>query len=161
MENDENEIKICEEPKISGLLILPLIGLFISPVYTIYFVIKDILPVFEPNIWNRLTSVDSELYNIFWTPTIYFELVGNLLIATFTILIIVKYLKKRKNTPRFMIILYTANFLFILFDYIICNFLLELEQVNLNMDIIRSLLICFIWIPYFILSKKVKSTFIK
>jgi hypothetical protein len=149
---------------IRGWLILALIGLAISPVLTAMVVLNDLVPIFTKGHWNLLTTPGSDAYHPFWAPLILFEFVGNTAFFIFSIVLLVLFLRKSKRLPKLMICYLILNPLFVISDSFFANWIPAVaEQSNLQgvnelaMGVIRTV----IWIPYFLVSKRVKQTFVR
>ncbi|MFD2117896.1 DUF2569 family protein [Paenibacillus yanchengensis] len=82
----------------------------------------------------------------------------------FSIFILVQFNRKKMIVPRLMIIFFSLNLFICIFDYIMLQqfaFAEESEVRSFTWDIIRSAIMCLIWIPYFLRCKRVKNTFVK
>ena len=66
---------MSREPKgIGGWLILPSIGLLISP-FVLIVQLQDLMrSVFAPGVWAALTSHKSPAYHPLWAPELIFEM---------------------------------------------------------------------------------------
>lgn len=148
---------------IGGWLILPAIGISITPFVLIYGLITN--GFFDHNFW--IGAFDFEFVEALnMVLMVASELIFNVLFLVMTILVIVLFYKRRSNLPRLITILYIINFIGSLVDMIIAkqlfsDVLLD-EDVNSSYrEIVRSFVVGCIWIPYFNLSKRVKNTFCK
>jgi len=152
--------------KIGGWLILPVIGLVISPVLLLDKIFNDFLPVlFNNEIWNYLTLPTSEGYHPMWAAALYYEFYGNIAMLIFIVIILIFFFKKHKITPVLMIFYLIANLMFVFFDQIIIQSIPSVTEVveveRVYIEIVRAFISAAIWIPYFIFSKRVKGTFTK
>ena len=150
--------------KIGGWLILCAIGLILYPVQSTVFLITELIPALSPENWSALTSPTSTYYHPFFAPLVIAELVGNLCFSIFSICLIIFFFKQRKNTPKLIILFLAGNLIFVGFDYIAMTFIiLRPSSINLEATInfIRTTVAGMVWIPYFLFSKRVKSTFRK
>lgn len=148
---------------IGGWLILVVIGLTFGLLRLIYAMVKEIMPVFEPDIWVQLTIEGGYLYHPLGKTLLYFELFGNLIFIVFSIALLITIFKKLKLFPKLIIIFLALNLVFLVADY----FLADLLPINNSVadeeslkEIFRSIIASAIWIPYFLVSKRVKLTFI-
>jgi len=67
-----------------------------------------------------------------------------------------------KINPQMFILLISVNFVSLLLEaYVTDQYLRELAIESSSVDITRGILGLFIWIPYFLKSERVKSTFTK
>lgn len=134
---------------IGGWLILPAIGLVLSPIFVLLFINSRILPFFTA---VQFTEDQSELRTM-----LILDLVVNLAIFAYNIAVAVFFFKKKKILPKLVISLYVLNLFFLLGDRFI---FLTLNDEQFTLALVRGLLSSFIWIPYFLISKRVKATFV-
>lgn len=173
--NPEDQILDTPEPskrrpateyydRIGGWLILVAIGLILSPFRLAYSLLVELLPALDAETWDYLTSPDSPVYHALWKPLIIFELLGNGLFLIFSVVLLYYFFSRKKELPRLIIIFYAANLLFILLDYLLAAqipMVAEMDDGSTYREIGRSIVASAIWIPYFLLSERVKGTFIK
>jgi len=162
------DVKVNENPKthtqIGGWLILIAIGLVLTPVRMLYGLIIDAEELYGIHTWNYIFQEHPSFNEFFLSLLIVFELMYNSAFIVFTILLIILFFKRRSITPRMMIILYASSFLIITLDTFVAiglndQLYSEAEKVQAFKDIAGSFLSAVIWIPYFIISKRVKETF--
>lgn len=147
---------------IAGWLIIVAIGLAIMPLLMFFQLPKDYVPLFNDGTYNLLTNVDSRLYHPLWRFVIWLEIaINSILFFVFIYLNFLLY-TKRAIFPRLFICTACAIVLLIVLSAITFKLLLPTAPL-LNADIIRALLaatLCAsIWVPYMLLSKRVKATF--
>ena len=149
---------------IAGWLIIVAIGLAIIPLLMFFQLPKDYVPLFNDGTYNLLTSVDSRLYHPLWRFVIWLEIAINTIL--FFAFIYLNFLLYTKNVlfPKLFICTACAFVLLIVLSAITFKLLLPTAPL-LNADIIRALLaatLCAsIWVPYMLLSKRVKATFVR
>ncbi|MBI1912433.1 MAG: DUF2569 domain-containing protein [Deltaproteobacteria bacterium] len=149
--------------KIGGWLILIAIGLILTPIKILIDVIEYILPAFTGEVWTVLTTPGTELYHPLWAPLLIFSLIGNLFLIGFALTTSVFFFKKKKIVPKLMIIYLAAGLVFFFVDFFgssLIPIIEEQEDMSPTMDLVRSIVACLIWIPYFRMSKRVKGTFV-
>jgi len=164
-----NENKIEESPKppygkIRGWLILPAIGLIVNPVRLLILVAKDLWPEFSGETWTILTTPGTRAYHPLWGPVLIFELVGNIVFVIGSILIAVFFFQKRKFVPKLIIVFLLSNLAFVAVDHLGANaipFIANQSDAKSLKEIVRVVIACSIWVPYFLRSKRVKGTFIR
>lgn len=151
-----------EGPKgLGGWLILPMIGLVLSPLRMGYQFITDLLPVFDPAVWNKLTDAALPGYRPMLVPLIVFESVANVAMFAFTLAVMWFFFNKSRRTPRLFIIWLVLLALTQVIDSALASRVgLPVDNASLR-DIIRSVAAAAIWIPYFLVSKRVKNTFVE
>ena len=145
---------------IGGWLILPMLGMFLTPIYGIvqlsqYTGLADSFPL--------LTSGQKAFLII--------ELFGNVAIAViFPIVLMVLLFNKRRAFPGLYIIWAAANLIFILGDLLAAKILFgdlfeasgtPLIDGETAQGIIRGIVLMVIWVPYMLNSRRVRNTFVQ
>lgn len=146
---------------LGGWLILPMIGLVLSPLRMGYQFITDLLPVFDPAVWTRLTDATLPGYRPMLAPLIIFESVANVAMFAFTLAVMWFFFRRSRRTPRlFVIWLVLLALTQIVDSALVSSAGLPIDNASMR-DIIRSVAAAAIWIPYFLVSKRVKNTFVE
>ena len=153
---------------LGGWLILPMLGLFITPIFAVYTIINDLLPVFEDEAWASFTTRGGEFYHPDWKVAFILELFGNGAIAVFAVVLIVMFFGKSRTFPSFYITLLIVNIIFFMIDFLLAfpaleDVFLDLARSakkELGTAFGRSIIFGFIWIPYMLMSKRVRNTFV-
>jgi hypothetical protein len=146
---------------IGGWLVINCIGLCITPLIGLKTLFTN--GYFNLNTWNLLTSPESSTYHPLWAPALLFEIFGNVLLIILTIIIIVLFLQKRAIVPRLMLFFYIYFFLLALGDYLFVIAIPSISEAVSDSTLkvfIKSILIGIIWGSYYILSDRVKKTFV-
>jgi hypothetical protein len=158
-------IKKVEEQKyqrIGGWLILVGIGIVVNPL-RILLVIGKLIPLFFNGSWKILTTPGTAAYHPMWAPSIIFELLGNIAVLVFSIVLAVLFFQKRSVLPKVITAFFLLNLAFVIVDFLLANSIPAIanqgNQAPLG-EIFRSIILCLIWIPYFLISKRVKGTFV-
>jgi hypothetical protein len=149
--------------KIGGWLILVAIGLILAPIRLLVVLFKDLLPALSTDAWSRLTTPGTEAYHPLWAPLLLFEIIGNCLFILFPIIIAVFFFQRRRFVPTLIIVLLLANLVFVTIDYFAADlipFVAAQEDIGSLVEVIRVLIASAIWVPYFLVSKRVKATFV-
>jgi hypothetical protein len=85
----------AEGPKgLGGWLVLPAIGLVVTPFWILVTFVRDLLPVFDGDTWSLLTTRGSAVYHPALGPLLIFEVVANIFLIVFTIYVIYLFLTK-------------------------------------------------------------------
>jgi VanZ family protein len=148
---------------IGGWLILPLLGLILSPLRLIYMVYEDLWPIFSPDYWEDLTSPTSQLYHPLWSRVLIFEVAGNVTIFLLGLAALVAFLKKSRKAPRLIIMWLLLALIFAGADYYFRGYIpgaAEQYDTIFLSELWRTGITAAIWIPYFLISKRVKATFV-
>ncbi|WP_394787353.1 DUF2569 domain-containing protein [Rhodoferax sp.] len=149
---------------IGGWLVLIVIGLVLGSIRITYSLITEILTIFRADVWSQLTTPGKAAYHPLWGPFLVFEVFGN--VVTVVLSIYTLYLLFRHSTlaPKVAIGLLGWTAFFVTLDFLMGS---QIPAVAAQPDagsvkeVLRSVASAFVWIPYFILSKRVKATFIK
>jgi len=155
MENQENKLK--NEAGIGGWLIIVLIGLIVTPIRLSITLVRDFVPLL-----NSMSTLDA--YPKLQT-VVYIETASNLIFVILAIVLLFMMFNKDKRFPKLMIIVNVSNLIFVLADATYASQLQVLYQVfdfvDSSKEIIRAIVGTAIWVPYMLVSKRVKLTFIK
>lgn len=149
---------------LGGWLILPAIGLILSPVRLLISLNTDLLPIFQEGYWEILTTPGSEAYHPLWAPFILFEVFGNLFFIIFSIALIAMFFLKSHWFPKLMITYLLSNLFFVVGDYFLADLIPVIgEETDFEAlgEIVKISVGVVIWVPYFLVSKRVRNTFVK
>lgn len=157
---------ITNEPRgLGGWLVLPALGLIVTPFRIGFQFYRDMLPALELETWNALTNSSSAAYHALWGPLIIFEVIASLAFFAFTLLLLWLFFHKSNRVPKLFIIWLVLNAVIQIIDLVFASQIpvvasqpTDPESVK---DITRSIFGAAIWIPYFLKSKRVKNTFIE
>ncbi|MBA3813663.1 MAG: DUF3857 domain-containing protein [Alphaproteobacteria bacterium] len=162
--------KVMESPSstqyqgIRGWLILPAIGLIISPFYEAYALKEYFTMIHSHNAWSMLLDTSLEDYNPLKAPYLLSLLFIVIAEAVYCVLLLFLFFKKKQIFPiAFMVWLWAspsvAFILEVLNVYIIYEPLGGLYKAGV--EYLRSIVSAIIWTAYFMRSKRVKATFIQ
>ncbi len=136
---------------IGGWLILPAIGLAISPFMSLYGIFTDLNILYSGRYLPALSARPGlELL-------IVFELATNLLIFGSLIVLNIFLYQHKKKFPPFIITFYAGQCVFVLIDLFAA---LQFNPQTSPTTAIRAVVACLVWIPYFLRSERVKITFV-
>ena len=149
---------------IGGWLILIAIGLSLTPLRILFEFIT------EPNFFNHnlilgILSSNEPTYNPELAFLIGFEIVFNVLSVIFSVLLIILLYQKRTSFPKIIIVFYIVTLIFFAIDVFLVFFFLDdafssQEMASSLGEVFRAFISTSIWVPYFIMSERVKKTFI-
>jgi hypothetical protein len=158
-----NEWTVREPVGVGGWLIVIAIGVFVSPFRLLASCVNTLRPVVRDGVWSALTSPASSAYHPMWAPVIVYELLGNLGLLLAYVVLLVLFVKRSTKFPRLFIWIATFTFPFLVVDAWLGSFLPS-DQSSLDPGTVRGLATSIgtlaIWVPYMLLSKRVKNTFI-
>jgi hypothetical protein len=149
---------------LGGWLILVAIGLIFSPLRLVAFFLQTFVPLFQDGAWGALTTPGSEQYHVLWAPLLIFEIVANLGFIVAHVVLAFLFFRKSRLFPKTYIALALINLCFIIIDTWFVSFVLPDEPMldpDTTKEIVRSLVSAAIWVPYMMVSKRVKNTFVK
>lgn len=153
-----------DKRKIGGWLILPAIGIFLTPIFLAYGIFVHYIPIFTSGYWSSLTTPGTDIYHWLWAPQIIFGLSGSVIFIFSYIYVITLFIKKSFFLPY----IYVANsIIFTLFKAVNVGFadfnleVTESAKEAIIKDFAGTLAATFLWSAYFLTSKRVKETFVK
>ncbi len=158
MAND-NELK-----GLGGWLILVALGLVVSPIRILLTTLQTFLPIFQDNSWATLTTPGSPAYNAFWAPLLIGEIVFNALLCGAYLYLIYLFFTKHCLFPKIYIATLAVAVVFIPLDAWLVSMIMPNEPVfdpDTAKEFGRSLVAALIWIPYMLVSKRVRATFVE
>ena len=140
------------------------VGIVITPLRLLMLVGTTYPEIFTTGIWEALTTQGSDAYNPLWAPIIIGELLVNLGLLLVWIYIAYKFFTRSEDFPTWYIGVAVFSFVFIIVDAYAIKLVLPNEPVfdpDTTRELIRSLFMVVVWVPYMLFSKRVKATFVK
>ncbi|CAC9583847.1 hypothetical protein [uncultured Gammaproteobacteria bacterium] len=158
---------MTEEKNLEGLggwLILVGLGIVFSPVRIIAMIFPIYSEMFSNGPWEVLTTPGTEAYNPLWGPILIGEISINGALVIAWLFIAFLFFSKKKAFPKWYIgiLLFTLSVIFI--DALAIKSVMPNEPVfdpETIKEIGRTLIATLIWVPYMLVSKRVKATFTK
>jgi hypothetical protein len=148
---------------LGGWLIPVGVGLVLGPLRLIALLVQTFVPMFENGTWEALTSPESSSYHPLWAPILIGELTVNIVFALTYFYLLVLFFRKSPLFPKVFIALILGSLVFILVDTLAVSVVLPNEPLfdaDTVGELARSLVAATIWIPYMLISKRVKNTFV-
>lgn len=143
-----------------GWLIPPLIGLGITAAGISWSFVFEFFPLFADGIWTTLTTPKTGAYHPLWAITLLYEVIGNAFLIIASVYLLVLAYKRSKVFPRLMIVYFVVVPIFLGGDMYLAELLPDVSPGSESLEaFVRSIVGGLIWIPYFIVSKRVKHTF--
>ena len=141
---------------IGGWLVLVMIGLCITPVFSLVNLNNG--NYFDLKTWAKMAKFT---HRSAFEAHFVFEMCGHVMFLCFSVFCLVLVLKKRDILPRWIITYFAFGVVFNVANMIFANSIpnVKVPEAYLN-AVIRSVVTAAIWIPYFIVSTRVKETFI-
>jgi hypothetical protein len=149
---------------LSGWLVLVGIGVVVSPLRLAYFLLQTYLPMFRDGTWETVTTPGSASYHPFWGPLLLGEIIVNSAFILMSIYLLYLFFRKSSRFPKTYVVFLIANFSFILADAFAAQVVLPDQPVldpQTGREFGRAVFAAVVWIPYMLVSKRVKNTFVR
>lgn len=147
---------------IDGWLILVAIGIVIAPFRIAYVMYQTYPAVLEPTVWNALTTPGSDAYHPLWAPVLIAEILINAGMIVLWVYVAYMFFTRSTSFPKWLIFMATFTVVFILCDILAFKMILPNETAfdsETTKTLAQSAVYAAIWIPYMLVSKRVKATF--
>jgi hypothetical protein len=155
---------------LGGWLVLPILGLFITIIFSVVILYQDLIPVMEPGTWSQFTAPG---VHSMWVPLFVFETFCIVVQAIAAVALLVILFRRLRILPTLIIWFYAFVFVYVFIESVLIlifgpdmvpNVYLR-EQVGWTTTgivggLMRALIPTAIWIPYFMVSKRVQNTFV-
>lgn len=157
-------VKDKKGKNIGGWLILIAIGLIFTPIVILSGLILD-ESYYDAYSWSALWNTPGPTGK----PMVFLiavEMIVNYAFVIYSTVIIILFFQRRTIVPRLMIILYGAILAFLILDTVVAlalapDLFTPQENQESFKEIIKGIFRCAIWIPYFLVSQRVKETFVR
>ena len=149
---------------LSGWLIFVGIGVIFSPIRLLAIYVPLYQPIFSDGTWEAVTTVGSEVYNPLWGPLLIGEIIYNSAMVAVSIYLIYLFFSKSYLFPKIYIGIVAVSLIFILLDTWLISFIVPDEPMfdpETTKEFARMLVNGVIWVPYMLVSKRVKATFVE
>ncbi len=147
---------------IKGFLLLPAIQLCLYPLVSLFQIFVNHYPVYARGVWDRLTTPGGESYHPALGPILLMELTVAVLLMLFTLLAGIYFFRKKKEAPVLMLWWYGCISAYPVIDtLLVASYdipFIQKDGIDIKI-IVQSALNAGIWIPYFLNSERVESTF--
>jgi hypothetical protein len=148
---------------LGGWLIIVAIGLIVSPVRTGFMLSGIYLPILRNGQMAVFINSGSEYYNPGLFLLLMAESLFNIITIAGSLLLLYLFFSKKKNFPHWYIGLMIFSLLGIFVDTVLSGFIFPNEPVfdpDTTRELVKALVGAVIWIPYMLMSVRVKNTFI-
>ena len=159
------ETNVRDLNAIGGWLIFLGIGRILSPIVILQTIFLTYLPIFTNGSLEKLSQTGNAAYSMLWKPTMMFELGVNIILLIFAVILLFSFFGRKKWFPKIFICLSMITIIFAIIDAVLITQIQSSLSLGLNINpvtqIISPVVIGAIWIPYLIISNRVKNTFVK
>lgn len=148
---------------IGGWLILVAIGIIVTPIRLFVLIISTYSEIFSTGTWDLVTTPGSAAYNALWGPIIIGEMLINSGMLIAWLYMAYLFFAKKSLFPKWYIAVAVSGLVFIVIDAFAVKLVLPDEPVfdsDTLKELARSLIMVLVWVPYMLVSKRVKATFI-
>ncbi len=163
--NLPNQYALNGPSGLGGWLVLVAIGRILGPLVLLNAIYQIFSVYFKSGMLTQLSDPDSNMYSALWKPMAFFELIGNVVLLGLSVLLIVLFFMKKKQFPIVYIGMMVLNVLIMLIDLIFIYQIQKALALDLNItatsQLIAAIVTSGVWIPYMLVSKRVKNTFIR
>jgi hypothetical protein len=166
MEIENHERSPTQTPRrIGGWLIVIAVGLSLSTLRNLLDCAFSISLLFRQPLWDNLTNPASTAYHPYWKPALIYEAAFNSVIFLMSLILLVLFFQRKKLFPKLIVPMIPTAFALNLIDYILAGFIPKVADSAMYTRWGHALIVSFIgmhiWIPYFLVSRRVKETFVR
>jgi hypothetical protein len=145
---------------IRGWLIIPLLGLIGAPILCYDFLYK-LLPFFSEPYWGRITTPGSQAYHPYLGAIVIFNVLSASILGVLSVVTLWLFFRKSRLVPKLMIYFFTFIFMFNCAQFFIAYLIPVHLQSQSVWELISAAISSLLWVSYFLLSKRVKQTFVR
>lgn len=143
---------------VKGWLLLLGLIITISPIFIFAIIVK--MQMFDNTAWQQLKQAGG---NTFLLQSIcIFEMLGNIFILVYSILLVFLFYRKRDTFPKTMIYFYLIDLTFLVVDAVAVQLIYQQDSwdATTTLNVQRALVSGVVWSLYLLRSERVKETFI-
>jgi hypothetical protein len=154
----------CPALKIGGFLIIVAVGLVLSFIRNLESLAWALIP-FREEVWEKLTIPGSSAYHPSWKTVLLFQIISASAIFMMTIIGMVLFFRKHRFFPTVIVIAIPLIFLVMLVSYYLEGLVPAIAASQYyakeKRDLVMRFIALHVWIPYFVVSDRVKRTFVR
>lgn len=145
---------------LGGWLVLVGLGVTVTPFRVLVTLIQS-LSGYSTTTWAALTTPGASNYHPGWAPILMFELLGNIALFVFSVLLAWLFYRRKRQFPIVFTWIVLLSWAFVAIDHLAAGFvpLQDPDPVNWAGDFMR-LLAAVLWIAYMRRSRRVRNTFV-
>jgi len=157
--------KVNKPPKIRGALILVAVGLIFSLFQNLAYFFGGIAPIIRSTLWELYTNPGSPKFHPRWKLVLICDALTATLILFWNIVMLVFFFRKKRVFPVMVAASLPIIFLLILGVHYLSGLIPAVAEspayTKEGTALITKFIGLHIWIPYFLLSKRVAKTFVR
>lgn len=151
-------------PGIGGFLIVVAFGLVFSFLQTLGSLGSSLI-LLRGETWERHTTPGLTGYHPYWKPVLLFVVISTAVIVVLNVVALVLFFRRHRFFPTLIVVSIPIIFVFMLADHYLEGLIPVIAATQAYAKQGNALIIKFIalhlWIPYFLVSDRVKRTFIR
>jgi len=148
---------------LGGWLILIAVGLVLWPIVLLALILQTHVPIFMDGRWDVLTTPGTEVYHWLWGPLLLYEVLGNIAFLVAHVWLLVIFFKRSRVFPKLFIWVFVLKVPFMLSDTLLCSVVapdVPVFDPDTVRELGKSIVVALIWVPYMLVSRRVKNTFV-
>ena len=149
---------------IGGLLIVIAFGLCLSALQNLAYFLGSLAPFIRRSLWDTLTDPQSVRYHPHWKGFLIYQAVVSFSFVAANILTLVLFFQRRRVFPRVIVFLIPVLFLLGVVAHFWSGLIpavsASAEYGKEGHELVVKFIALHVWIPYFLLSKRVEETFV-
>ncbi|ATQ78050.1 hypothetical protein CR152_28735 [Massilia violaceinigra] len=149
---------------LNGWLLMVGIGVLFTPLRMLFQLPELYVNLFGSAHWVAMTTPGTGAYHSAWKPLIFTEVAFNCGMLLTSFVLVYLFFSKKRGFPMLFIVLHVAGILFMVCESMIVHLILPAEPLfdpATSTDLVRSLLMALIWVPYMLVSERVEQTFVE
>lgn len=119
---------------------------------------------FEADTWAVLTTAGTPAYHPLWAPVLIGEMAVNVALLSVSVVAVYLFFRRRRAFPRVAIAFLAAGVVILVLDLVVVR-MIPAAASEIGASEIRGLfqagIGAAIWIPYFLVSARVRATFVR
>lgn len=151
-------------PKIGGFLIVVAVLLVFSFFANLGNLGWSLVPL-RGDRWERLTTPGFTSYHPYWKPVLLFDVISAVVILVLNVIVLVLFFRRHRLFPTLMVVLLPVFFVVMIAGYYLDGLVpaIAASQAYAKQrdSLIGKFILMHLWIPYFVVSDRVKRTFIR
>ena len=160
---NENQSLPPQPPQIGGWLIVIAVGLVLSLIQNLN-QLPQLLGALGGPIWIRLTTPASPLYHPYWKIAIIYAAITGCFYVVMNVVMLILFFGRRRLFPKLTVALIPTIFILSLAGYYFVGLIPGVAERPAHITnghlLIGKFVALHIWIPYLLVSKRVKQTFV-